>query len=402
MIGIRASLLALCCIVSTMVCAGTGSTTKLDDPASIKELDRVVQALCTKDLVLLGEDAAHAGASTIAVKRYLVEHLVNECGFRGVVFESQFYDMLDFEHAVAKRSATRAQLANGIGALWSNYPVFWPLLDWLLREAQTGRVRVAGMDPQVGGINGQYSANKLPDALASVLADKQRIECAQIIGRHNRWEYDETHAFDDTALHQLERCLTDIDSALDALGPKAPAAIRDMAGSYASYIEFANGDGHGLRDQAMFENLQRIQKRWPQDTRVLVWTASVHAAKSLDGVSQDTRPFGSYVHEAFGERAAAIGFSALSGSYGHVGGRGTSRALPAATQDSLEVRAFAATGKSGVRFLDHTQLQAMGKIPAHAFTYGTQHKLDWSQALDGMIVLREETAAVAESSQAGH
>lgn len=37
----------------------------------------------------------------------------------------------------------------------------------------------------------------------------------------------------------------------------------------------------------------------------------------------------------------------------------------------------------------------MGRVPGRAFDYDTFNELDWSQLLDGVFVLREETAAMA-------
>jgi len=378
----------LLCLTATM--AAWGRPVPATSP-----LDPVVHALCGKDVVLLGEDANHAGATTLAVKSRLVEQLVTRCGFRGVVFESQFYDMLDVQHGLADGSATRDQLADAIGALWSRYPAFAPLVDWLFREARAGHVFVAGMDPQVGGITAHYAQQRLPDVLSAVLPEGRRDACGRAIGRHDRWTYDDAHPFDARALDELRGCLHDIDAAMNAQGSHASPDLRAMAASYASYLAFAQGDGHGLRDRAMFDNLERVRSRWPAGTRFIVWCASVHAAKSLEGARPGVRPLGSYVHEAFGTRAAAIGFSALGGRYGHVGGHGPARAVPAAAANSLEARAFAGAGPASLRYVGLEQLQAMGRVRGRALDYGTAYALDWSQVLDGVVVLSTETAAAA-------
>ncbi|WP_156458973.1 erythromycin esterase family protein [Rhodanobacter sp. Root480] len=363
--------------------------------AATAGLDPVIQAVCSKQVVLLGEDGHHAGATTIAVKTLLVRRLVGECGFSGVVFESQFYDMLDFDQSIARGTATREQLADAIGALWSRYAAFAPLERWLFTEAQAGRVRVAGMDPQVGGITAHYSQQQLPTDLSSVLAGDRRKACSIIIGRHNRWEYDDTHSFDASALKQLRGCLGDIRTKLGAKDAKPSPALIAMADSYTRYLDFAGVDPLGLRDRAMYQNFVWIRAHWPANMRIVVWCASVHAAKTLDDVKPSVRPLGSYLTESLGDRAAAIGFSALGGSYGQVGGHGTPRSLAAAAPGTMESRAFATAGLVALRFVDHTELASMGKIPARALDYGKFHALDWSRVLDGVIVLRKETAAKA-------
>lgn len=46
--------------------------------------------------------------------------------------------------------------------------------------------------------------------------------------------------------------------------------------------------------------------------------------------------------------------------------------------------------------IDFSQLRAMGVIPARALNYGKPMTVDWSKPLDGMIVLRQETPAMAK------
>jgi erythromycin esterase-like protein len=244
-------------------------------------------------------------------------------------------------------------------------------------------------------VTARYSQQRLPTDLSSVLVGDRREVCSRIIGRHDRWEYDDSHPFGASAVQQLRGCLRDIRAKLDAKDARPSPVLGAMADSYASYLDFAGEDPGGLRDRAMYRNLAWARTHWPAHTRIVVWCASVHAAKTLDGVKPGIRSLGSYVAEALGDRAAAIGFSALGGSYGHVGGYGTPRSLATAPPGSLESRVFASAGPHALRFVDRAQLASMGKLPARALDYGKFHALDWSRVLDGVIVLREETAATA-------
>lgn len=390
----RIGLLFLCCTMTPSACAASP-----EKPASVAatsvEIDRAVQSLCSKQVVLLGEDSNHGGATTIAVKARLLQRLVQQCGFRGVVFESQFYDMLDFEHAIASKSATREKFSDAIGAVWSRYTAFVPLENWLFDEAQAGHVRVAGMDPQVGGITGHYSEQTLAVVLSSVLPGDRRTECRRTIGRHNAGEYDDAHPFDAVAMFQLRACLQDIHERLTTMKPHAPSGVSAMAESYANYLEFADGGQPSLRDRAMYDNFVWIRGHWPQDTRIVIWCASVHAAKTLEQVNPTIRPLGSYIHGALGAGAAAIGFSALGGSYGNVGGHAPAHRLDAAASGSLETRALAGAGARSLRFMDREQLKALGPVSARALNYSKVQVLDWSHVLDGMIVMRTETATKA-------
>lgn len=390
----RMAFLLLCCAMAAPICAEPRDTPNLAD-SQRAGIDRLVHALCSKQVVMLGEDRNHGSGATIEVKVRLVERLVQQCGFRGVVFESQFYDMLDFEHSIAAGSATPEQLSDAIGPVWSRYSAVAKLVTWLFDEAKAGHVRLAGMDPQVGGIDEHYSEHRLAAVLASALSSNRRTDCEVIISRNNQWTYDDAHPFGAAALSQLRSCLKDIRELIAKNGPHAPSELSAIADSYANYLGFADGGAPGLRDRAMFTNFVWIRAHWPKGTRIVIWTASVHAAKILEGFGQDVRPFGSYVHEALGDHAAAIGFSALGGSYGNVGGHGAPHVIHVAAPGTLEAQAFARTDTGALHFVDRKQLKAMGPVSARALDYSKPEVLDWSRVLDGIIVLRKETAAVA-------
>jgi len=358
-----------------------------------------MHAMCSKNIVFLGEDANHAGAQTIAVKAQLVEMLVQQCGFRGVVFESQFYDMLDFKQSLDAGTATQAQLSSAIGALWSRYPVFQPFATWLFKEASAGRIRVAGIDPQVGGVGAPYSPKELPKALAAVLDDGNRSRCLETMTRHNQWTYDDAHPFDDAAFETLRACVRKVVATPALHSGNTPSRLSAMASSYLVYLDSINPHGadEGARDRAMYQNFRWLISQWPRDIKVVVWTASVHASKTpIDSVGHGAVPFGTYVHRAMGNQAYAFGFSALGGTYGTIGGHGASYELIPPPSGALEASAFASRDHQyEARFLSATALRKLGNVPGRAFVYSKFESLPWSEYLDGVLVLRAEEAATA-------
>ena len=370
-------------------------------PTSVRDemLAPAIHEMCAKKIVFLGEDANHAAAQTIAVKAQLVEALVQQCGFRGVVFESQFYDMVDFQHSLDAGTATEAQLSSAIGALWSRYPVFQSFETWLFGQVSTKHLLVAGVDPQVGGIGARYSPSKLPQALASVLDGDDRRLCQEAMTRHNGWTYDDAHPFDDAAFDTLEKCACKVSVTLSARERQAPDSLVAMASSSLAYVDsiHPHGGKQGARDHAMYQNLLWVLSQWPADTRVVVWTASVHASKMpIAGTDHGAPTFGSYVHSAEGDHAYALGFSAVGGRYGSVGGHGAVHELAPPPQGSLEASAFSPGDNHDVaHFLSSNALQQVGVVPGRAFNYGRFQTRRWSDYLDGVVVLRTETAATA-------
>lgn len=71
------------------------------------ELDRLVDDVCGREVVLLGEDNHHGSGRTFELKSILVKRLVQEYGFNQVLFEGQFYEFIDFERTVAAGSSGR-------------------------------------------------------------------------------------------------------------------------------------------------------------------------------------------------------------------------------------------------------------------------------------------------------
>lgn len=361
------------------------------DKTESAEIDRLVRDVCRKEIVLLGEDASHGGGRTFEVKTEIVKRLVSRCGFDAVLFESQFYDLLDVEHAVADKTAAPTQLAGAIGALWARAEESKPLIDFLHREAMADRIRIAGIDPQVGGVMGEYSKRQLGGVLVEPLAGVRREACRRELDMHNGWRYDDAQPFDDAAQQRLRACIDDIRAALVAQDADPASETAAMAAAYSRYLDMAlSGDGN-LRDLGMYENIQWHRGRWPTGTKLIVWCATVHAAKALHGLATDMTPMGRHVHAAYGKRAATIGFTALSGRFGNPGARGESNVLPPAEAGALE-NVVLAGSDAGLRYVDAKRLKRLGTIVSRPINYRKQHAAPWAEVLDGLIVLREERA----------
>lgn len=392
-LSIAASLPLL--LFASFACAADKPDNGPFDKIESAEIDRLVRDVCRKQIVMLGEDAGHGGGRTFDVKTEIVKRLVSRCGFDAVLFESQLYDMLDVEHAVAEKTATPTQLASAIGALWARAEESKPLIDFLYRETMAGRVRIAGIDPQVGGVMGEYSRHRLGGVLIEPLAGLRREACRREIDMHNGWRYDDAHPFDDAAQQRLRACIDDIRAALSTQGAGVASSNASetaaMAAAYSRYLDMAmNGDGN-KRDLGMYENLQWHRGRWPAGTKLIVWCATVHAAKALDGLATDMTPMGRHVHAAYGKRAAAIGFTALSGRFGNPGARGEPNLLPSAEAGALETIVLA-DSDADLRYVDHKRLRRLGTIVSRPINYRKRHAAPWADVLDGLIVLREERA----------
>ena len=387
------------CVLLAGLCAGAGAVggAQASDAAPAAafskqesaQLDRAVRDVCRKDIVLLGEDSDHGSGRTLAIKVELVRRLATRCGFRGIVFESSLYASLELERRLAAGDADEDAVRDAAGQLWFRADEAQPMTRFLLEQARAGRLRIGGMDMQPVVLPGRYTQSRLADDVAAVLDVPRRDACAEELRRHTNWQYDDASPFDDAAQQRLRGCIDAMRAAADAQPTRTTPEIARSIVGLSQYMAMAADGGTDVRDRAMFDNLMWYRDRWPKGTRILVWCATVHAAKTLSGFTELQHPLGGYVHARFGDRAAAIGFSALGGHFGTLSVGATPMTLSELPQDALEVRTLA-DSDDGLRYVDRRTLAKAGTASARALTYRRTYALPWAQVLDGLIVLREE------------
>jgi erythromycin esterase-like protein len=363
-------------------------------PTIATPLDRVVRDVCDKRIVLLGEDANHGGGATLAVKTELVTRLIDECHFSAVVFESSMPEFVDASRAFAAGTGSPAHIADAIGGTWSVTGESDALIAALFERASRKQIVLAGLDGQLGATD-LYVQTQLPDELAGYLDDPLRSACRGELQRYVQWNYDDATPFDDGARQRLRSCLTEIETVASARTGSPAAEAAEMATTLRSAIEASDPAlsapaGASARDKAMYQALQWHVHRLPPNSKIIVWCATVHAAKSLRDVPDlaELVPLGSYVHRDFGDAAASIGVSALAGSFGHRNRPSTE--LVKAPPDAVEARAFAGGASGDFAYLGRADLVRYGRSTARALDYSKLTDAPWSEIIDGLLVLREE------------
>jgi erythromycin esterase-like protein len=346
----------------------------------------VAHAVCDKQVVLLGELPSHGEARAFEAKAKIVERLVEHCGFEALLFEAPIYDFLGFEEAARRRSAVAAQLDRAIGRFW------WTreLADWrrwLFDRATTGPLRLGGLDDQVS-VTSDYARASLPALVAASSARDVAAACEAAVARHLYWRYDAATPFDDQERGRLQRCVRDAADSLSArVDGGRDTRERTMLTNLASYVERQGSGTPPLnRDEAMYRNALWYIERMDSGTKVIIWTATVHASRSQGGLRQ--QPLGAYLATRLGERLAAIGFTAFAG-WSSMAAQ-PRKALPEAPPNSLE--ATATEGGAPWVFLTASDLRRIGPAPSRLL--GSFREADWSAGFDGVVVIREEVAPV--------
>lgn len=367
----------------------------------VNETEPVVHALCGKRVALLGESRVHGFGETLEFKAELVRRLIEQCHYDALFIESGIYDYINIEEKLKSGEApSDTMISAAIGGLWGNKEV-QSLVPFLREKMMAGNLILGGLDDQIGA--GTYASREMASDLVRPLQAEERSKCLAALEKHLHWQYTDP-PYGPTDKAKIVGCLDQAEERLSQPEERyKPWAADDkaMIGSLKRDLD-RDFPGDNLtksdqelrwyndRDRSMYLNFQWLYSRLPKHSKVIVWTATVHLAKTLSSVSgfEGRVPFGSYVRQDFGARAFSLGFSAYSGEYEFL--RPPVRQLDIAPVFSLEGQLFA-HGISHAIFLSRGQLRKYGSVPARPL--GTDFKIArWDQVVDGMMVFRKERA----------
>jgi erythromycin esterase-like protein len=239
---------------------------------------------------------------------------------------------------------------------------------------------VGGIDDQ-SSITSHYAMSELPRLVTAASAEGDAAACGETVSRHLGYTYDAAHPFDDPEKRRLQQCARNAAAAAEA--KRFDAEDRVMLDSFARYAARQITGTPAGREESMFRNLAWYLDRLPPNSRVVVWTATVHAAKQRGVLTDD--PLGARAVERWGDRVASVGFTMYGGF--------TSRAarpaspIPDAPAESLEA---GVTKDSGWALLDAARLRAIGPVPSRLL--GRFLTDTWSNYFDAVVVIKQETA----------
>ena len=358
----------------------------------------VVRDLCGRQVVLLGESPTHGFGKTMKFKAELVRELVDGCHFNAVFFESGIYDFLNIETQIKSRGkVTGDAVAAAIGGLWANGDVE-PLVPYLLDKVRGGQFVIGGIDDQIN--RGTWAQHQMPADLVQNLAGDEKARCLGILQRHMLWQYrdDAPYGPKDKAL--IVGCLDEIETSIGQ-GPAADVPSREahlamVASLKRRFARDFTQDPPGVdsnarllnaRDGSMYQNFRWLVARLPAGSKVIVWTATTHAAKDPHSVPgfESRVPLGKLLQDDYGTRSFTLFISAASGSYALT--RQPVQQLSPAPEGSLERRAFASDGDS--RYYGRRELHELGAIAGRALGTGFKTAM-WDELCDGLVVFREE------------
>ena len=353
-------------------------------------LAAALRDLCQRDVALLGE-ADHGDGTTIAFKVALVQRLVTQCHFNALFFEGSHYEFLNLSRRLrAGQAVSPDMVATAIGGLWKFDRELAPLLPFLAAQAGSERLVLGGIDDQLGGLDQAYANDAMPAELTAFLDAPRRAQCREALRRRI---YSES-ANDAPERAGLQSCLAEIRGAVarsPALDRPAREDLLEMIASAGRFLARPTSDMVAYvhdRDRSMYLNFRWLADRLPAHSRIIVWASTSHIAKD-GGATGDyvgARNLGSYLHEVYGSRAFALGFSALGGAHFWTR-QERSRPIPAALPGSLEALALAGSGADAA-YLGPRRLAALGAVPGSLFLHQPV-TTQWSWEVDGVVIFRE-------------
>ena len=368
--------------------------TAIGQQSSDRVIDAVVHDACGKRVVFLGEPPMHGFARTLELKAEIAQRLVKSCGFNAFFIESGAYDFLNIRtRLAAHQPVTQTTIAAAIGGLWAVKEVE-PLLPLLLDGAQRGALVLGGLDDQLG--RGTYAQLQMPADLVEFLTGDDKTRCLAVLQRHMLYRYTNDAPYGSEDKARILECVDKIDVGLRGR-PASPA--RDDAKAMLENLRrlfardfraapSAAGQDFNDRDASMYENFKWWQSRLPAGSKMIVWTATNHAARNLAGVDglSNLVSLGSQIRRGFNGQAFVLAFSPLSGTYAL--GRQPARTLIAAPESSLEAKALQ-SAEADIRYVDTKTLSQFGSIAARPL--GADFKTArWSEVVDALVVLRQE------------
>lgn len=381
------------------------------DPADedFADLRPIGRALRDARIVLLGE-ATHGDGATFLAKSRLIKFLHQELGFDVLVFESGFYDC---------GASGDARFEDCVWPLWWRSDQLKPLIAYREGVAERRPLHLAGMDPDfitssarpdfAGSVRAMVPDRPVksvaPSELRAFLEFVDRYAAYQNARRADRPSNEVVESFASTAVRlatAVER-----DTTLPLLERGYRARVLENLASAARFrlvggLAEPSMRSVELRDEQMARNLSWLARERYAGRKIVVWTASLHAARNLRAVnSTDTakvgwgltaneyyktkRVMGDYLARDFGASMYAIAFITYDGEFTVAPtspGRPISPAAPGSLEHALSQRG------AEFAFLDLRSLKGEAHtFPARPFGRAMM-TAPWGTVLDGFFFVK--------------
>ena len=390
------------------------------DPADedFADLAPIGRAIGNARIVFLGE-ASHGEGSALLGKTRLVEYLHQKLDFDVLVWESGFYEAPKVWDALRQGGDPMLAFERGIMRAWSWAAETEPIARYLAAQANGPRpLYYDGFDPQLAA--SRSIADRIVElrALLDTLGLAKAFASDSLLWRGLAWTLSskDSLAADSTAVEGFGASTARLRTAMatrshqpssrrwQQLLESASANARDQRETRLEMATTGPRDGasSNTRDAQGARNLLWLVNDRYRGHRIIVWSATIHAARNVSGVdTRDSswsykgyRPTGDHIWKAIGTQMYALGFVALAG-----GGRlGTdSWNIKQQQHPAAELEEMLGAAGFDAAFLDYRNIARGGdwlREPMLSRPFAEHAKIArWPEVLDGIVFLREMAPA---------
>jgi erythromycin esterase-like protein len=334
---------------------------------------------------------------TTDIKARLVVNLVRKCHFTVIGFEASEYEFANVETRKAHgESVSRAMVATSAGWYWSHAADAQTMFGFLADGIDRGKLRVVGLDDQLGGRDQPFSNDILPERIMAGLPVAERPACVSLLS-------DRTYGRIAESVDERQRLLDCLRKSRTGLSDAAWAKSdlgADYASTFAALTRFIARDAKDWgpknveRDRSMADRLREVELACRGSCKMVVWTHNAHAAR-LASVMPDYQAdgnLGSITAARYPGQVFALAFTAYSGEYRLSHNRPASP-IPAAASGTLEALAIRGSGTAD-RYLRRRDLVRAGSISARMFNHDGDYVQDWNRVYDGVVNIYAEHVPV--------
>jgi erythromycin esterase len=392
------------------------------DDEDFSDLAAFGRAIGDARVVFLGEPS-HGTGNLFSAQARLAKYLHQHHGFDVLVFESGIYDAAKTWQSILAGDSAHAAFRIGIPPVWSQPAEVRPIMDYVAESAGTDRpLEIAGYDPQFSQrASYQFLADDLQAWLAAIgLGDAFAADSTLWNGLRRMHHLSATA----TSFAELQAARPDSVAAAALLGRlhvlREAAASRsdddrsrywlqvlESARAFARQVAMMKADPENwvpfwnVRDEQGGRNLVWLANEPYAGRRLIVWLATIHAARNIQDVqSEDVDythvvPTGHHVWQALGREMYTLGMVALEGESGMGGERWP---IVADQRPEFELEEMLGAAGFNAAFLDFREIPTGGEwlrgpLVSRPFGNGAMLAPSWPNVLDGLLFVRTGTPA---------